>query len=200
MGEEKKITDNYRKHTTQNPVQKFLINNFLNALLNEAEKLKPLSILDAGCGEGFILEKLHENKIGHELVGIDFSRQALQIGKTLHPNLTFKPGTIYHIPFKDDSFDLVICSEVLEHLEYPEKALEELERVTKKNCIISVPHEPWFMLANFLRGKNISRWGNDVEHVHHWTKQGIKNLVAKYFIVKNVDNPFPWTLIVSEKK
>lgn len=193
-------TDNYRKHTSKNPLQKFLINNFLNTVLKEARKVKPRSILDVGCGEGFILENLRKNNIGKELVGIDFSESAIQIGKKMHPNLDLKPGTIYHIPFKDKSFDLVICSEVLEHLNHPEKAMEELERVTRNNCIISVPHEPWFMLANFLRGKNISRWGNDIEHVQHWSKKGINQITGKYFKVALLKNPFPWTLLVAKKK
>lgn len=192
-------TDNYKKHTTQNPVQKFLIDNFLSTLLKEATKLRPRSILDVGCGEGFILEKLRESKIGEELVGIDFSKDAIQIGKGLHPKLSLKVGSIYDIPFKPNSFDLVICSEVLEHLENPEKALLELERVTKKNCIISVPHEPWFMLANLLRGKNISRWGNDIEHIQHWSRSGIHSMVGKYFYVTAIKNPFPWTLVVANK-
>lgn len=192
-------TDNYKKHTTQNPVQKFFINNFLKTLLNEAGKLKPQSILDVGCGEGFTLENLRTNKIGQELVGIDLSKEAIQIGKELHPNLSLKPGTIYHIPFKPNSFDLVICSEVLEHLQHPEKALLELKRVTKNNCIISVPHEPWFMLANLLRAKNISRWGNDIEHIQHWSTPGINAMVGKYFDVTAIKNPFPWTLLVTKK-
>ncbi len=196
---EKIITDNYKKHTAQNPVQKFLINNFLRTLLKEAGRLNPQSILDVGCGEGFTLEKLRENKIGEKLVGIDFSDRAIQIGKKLHPNLSLKPGTIYHIPFKANSFDLVICSEVLEHLEHPEKALLELQRVTKNHCIISIPHEPWFMLANLLRGKNVSRWGNDIEHIQHWSRRGINIMVGKYFDVKNIKNPFPWTLLVTQK-
>lgn len=193
-------TDNYKKHTTQNPIQKFFINNFLKKILNEAAKLKPKSILDVGCGEGFILENLRKNKIGQELVGIDASVHAIQIGKELHPGLTLTSGSIYHLPFKADSFDLLICSEVLEHLKYPEKALLELLRVTKNNCIISVPHEPWFMLANFLRGKNISRWGNDIEHIQHWSKHSIITLVTKYFDVISEKNPFPWTLLLAKKR
>lgn len=192
-------TDNYKKHTSQNPIQKFLINNFLISLLNEAERLKPQSILDVGCGEGFTLERLRKNKIGKKLVGIDFSEAAIQIGKKLHPSLTLRHGSVYDIPFKTGSFDLVICSEVLEHLEHPEKALTELARVTRKNCIISVPHEPWFMLANLLRGKNISRWGNDIEHIQHWSRRRISKTVGKYFHIMSLKNPFPWTLLITKK-
>ena len=192
-------TDNFRKHTAKNPLQKFLIDRFFDRLVLEAKKAKPQSILDVGCGEGFTLERLRQNKIGHELVGLEFLEKAIEIGREIHPKISFKPGTIYHIPFKDNSFDLVICTEVLEHLEYPEKALAELQRVTKGTCIISVPHEPWFKIANLLRGKNISRWGNDIEHIQHWSSRGINVLVGKYFYVTAIKNPFPWTMVIARK-
>jgi ubiquinone/menaquinone biosynthesis C-methylase UbiE len=192
-------TDNLRKHTAKNPLQIFLINRFFDTLLFEIKKIKPQSVLDVGCGEGFTLERLRQNEIGNKLVGIDFLERAINIGKKLHPELSLSSGSIYDIPFKDNSFDLVICTEVLEHLEHPEKALKELQRVTKGTCIISVPHEPWFILANLLRGKNISRWGNDIEHIQHWSRGGINKLAGKYFSVTEIRNPFPWSMVIAKK-
>lgn len=194
------LTDNYKKHTASNPIQRFLIDRFFNTLLREVKTLQPVSILDVGCGEGFTLDKFYNNNLGKELVGIDFLDKAIEIGKKAHPHLKLQPGTIYHIPFKPSSFDLVVCTEVLEHLEFPEKALDQLEKVTKKYCIISVPHEPWFMLANFLRGKNLSRWGNDIEHINHWSRKGIAGLIRTKFDILEIRQPFPWTLIVAEKR
>ncbi|MBI4098327.1 MAG: class I SAM-dependent methyltransferase [Candidatus Levybacteria bacterium] len=99
-------TDNYRKHKTTNPIQKLLINNFYNALLSEAERLQPNSILDVGCGEGFTLERLKKRKIGRKLTGIDFLKRAIEIGKKERPYLDLSVGNIYDITFKDNSFDL----------------------------------------------------------------------------------------------
>lgn len=192
-------TDNYRKHTAKNPLQKYFINNFFNSLIVEVKRLSPRTILDAGCGEGFTLEKLRENNIGQTLTGIDFSESAIQIGHKVHPQLILKKGSIYEIPFKTNQFDLVMCTEVLEHLEYPEKALTELKRVTKSYCIISVPNEPWFMLGNFLRGKNISRFGNDIEHIQHWSRSGIITLVGGFFDIIEIKSTFPWTLLAGKK-
>lgn len=193
-------TDNYKKHTAKNPIQKFLVNNFLNTLVVEAGKLRPHSILDAGCGEGFTLARLRDKKVCFKLTGIDFSDKAIEIGSKLHPDLRLKKGSIYEIPYPNNSFDLVMCTEVLEHLENPGWALAELRRVTKKYCLISVPHEPWFTVGNLMRGKNISRMGNDIEHIQHWSKDGIEKLVGSFFDVIKVKSPFPWTLVLSVKK
>lgn len=193
-------TDNFKKHSSRNPLQRFLIRAFLNALTKEAEKLNPESVLDAGCGEGFTLEKLREHGVGGTLVGIDVQQQAIEHGRQIHPNLSLQQGSIYELPFKNEEFDLTICSEVLEHLDDPERALRELARVTKKYTIITVPHEPFFRMANFLRGKNISRWGNDIEHIQHWSARGIAALVEQHFKVRKIRTPFPWTIVVGEKR
>lgn len=196
----KLTTDNYRKHTHRNPIQRYLIDNFYKALFAEVKKRKPKTVLDVGCGEGFTLERLRKQNIGEKLEGVDFLKTAIEIGKKAHPELHLKEGTIYDLPYKDKSFDLVICSEVLEHLEDPKKALSELERVAKKHIVLSVPNEPWFMLANFLRGKNWSRWGNDIEHINHWSSKGFKKFVETKFKVLTVRRPFAWTLVIGSRK
>lgn len=192
-------TDNYKKHTSKNPIQKFLIDRFFDALLTEVQALTPIRILDAGCGEGFTLEKMRRRNIGQVLEGVDAQAEAIKIGKATHPELTLKEGSIYSLPYKDDSFDVIVCTEVLEHLEHPEDALKELYRVSSRYCVITVPNEPFFQTANFLRGKNLSRWGNDIEHIQHWSTRGIAKLVGSQFTVRKVRSPFPWSLIVAEK-
>ncbi len=193
-------TDNFRKHTTKNPLQRFLINVFLNSLIKELRNINPSTVLDVGCGEGFTLSRIEKENIGKKLEGIELQQEAVVLGNNMHPNLTLKQGDIYQLPYEDNSFDVVLCSEVLEHLEYPEKAMEEIFRVTKKYCIITVPNEPFFRIANFLRGKNILRLGNDIEHIQHWSFVGIRKLVQKYFYVKTSKLPFPWTIVVGKKQ
>jgi len=194
-----KTTDNYRKHTSKNPVQKYLIERFYTTFLAEIKKLKPDSILDVGCGEGFTLERLQDAGIGKKLEGVDYLDTAIQIGRKQFPQFTLRQGNIYALPYKDDSFDLLICSEVLEHLEHPDEALKELFRVTKKYVVFSVPNEPWFMASNFIRGKNWSRLGNDIEHINHWTSFSFARFIQKEFKVRMLRKPFPWTIIIAEK-
>lgn len=198
-------TDNYRKQTVAASfkkltfLQRFLIDNFNKVLLAEVKKLNPDSIIDAGCGEGFTLSKLKKAGIGKKLEGFDYLDTAVKIGNNLYPDLKLKQGDIYKIKAADNSYDVVICSEVLEHLERPTEALKELIRVSKRYLVLSVPQEPLFMMGNLLRGKNIKRLGNDIEHINHWTNKGFERFVSKHLTVKSNITPLPWTLIIAQK-
>ncbi|OGH24796.1 MAG: hypothetical protein A3B47_00245 [Candidatus Levybacteria bacterium RIFCSPLOWO2_01_FULL_39_24] len=194
------LPTNLVKHTSKNPIQKFLIGNFFSTLISLIKPLNADSILDAGCGEGFTMNKLRENGLGKKIEGVEYSKESIDFGKKLFPNLTIKQGSVYDLPYKDNSFDLIICTEVLEHLESPTKALKEMLRVSNKYLVISVPNEPLFMLSNFLRGKNLSRFGNDPGHVNHWSPWSLKKILKQNGIkVKKIIFPFPWTLILGEK-
>ena len=195
-------TDNFRKHTSKNPLQKFLIGNFYKELISSIKDLGIESALDVGCGEGFTLNKLLENNIGKRLEGVDFQKIAIDIGKKLHPELILKQGNIYKLEYKNNSFDLVMETEVLEHLEDPKKGLKELIRVSKKYLLLSVPNEPLFMIANFLRGKNITRFGNDIEHIQHWSSKNFQKFSTfnSQLSILKIRHPFPWTLLLLEKE
>ena len=146
------------------------------------------------------MDKLNKDCIGKKIEGIEYTKDAIIFGKKLFPNLVFKQASIYDLPYKDNSFGLVVCTEVLEHLEDPAKALREMLRVSQKYLIISVPNEPFFMLSNFLRGKNLSRFGNDKRHINHWNPFSLKMfLEAQRLKIKKIKFPFPWILILAEK-
>lgn len=193
-------TDNYQKYASKNSFQKFLIENFYKALLRLIVDLKIETILDAGCGEGFTLERLRKEGLGKRLEGVDRSSAAIALGKKMAPGLILRFGDINTLPYQDSCFDLVVCSEVLEHLARPEEALKEIKRVAKKYCLLSVPNEPFFMAANLLRGKNLLRWGNDIEHVNHWSHKDFKKfLEGRGWKILAIKIPFPWTLVLAEK-
>ena len=196
-----KATDNYRKHTHRNPIQRLLLWNFFWNFLNLTATKKVDSILDVGCGEGFTLNRLKEKGIGKKLEGIEYLKAAIELGHKTYPNINIKQGNIYNLPYKDNSFDLVLCTEVLEHLDDPQKGLKELVRVSKKYLVVSVPNEPFFVLAQLARGKNWSRFGNDIEHINHWTMFGFPKFVKKNAKVKILARrfPFAWTMLLLEK-
>lgn len=185
-------TDNYRKYKSKNPLKKFFINNFFKVILGLVSGLKIESVLDVGCGEGFTLKKLREKKTGKKFTGVDSSKEAIEIGKKENPDLNLQIGDIYDLKFKDKSFDLVISTEVLEHLEDPERAIKELKRVSKKYLLLSVPNEPWFYFFNY------TQWGKDIGHINNWTsKKFVKFVKSQRLEILKGKIPFPWTVILA---
>lgn len=194
------LPTNFVKHTSKNPIQRLLISNFYSSLVSLIKPLNPVAILDAGCGEGFTMNKLFKSGVGKKIEGVENSEEAIALGKKLFPDLTFKEGSAYGLPYKDNSFDLVVCTEVLEHLDQPAKALSEVLRTSRKHVLISVPNEPFFMLGNFMRGKNLLRLGNDPGHINHWTiGTFLSFLKGNGLKIKKIKLPFPWILILGEK-
>lgn len=193
-------TSNYQKHTHRNPIQRFLVSNFYKKTYETLKPLKPNKVLDVGCGEGITIKKLKEEKIGKTYEGVDPLPEALKLAKRVDPETKYTKASIYDLPYKDNSFDLVLCMEVLEHLDKPDKALSELKRVSSKYVYITVPHEPWFLLSQLFRGRHIARFGNHPEHINHWTPWTINSLVkSKGLEVKSQKLPFAWIQILTEK-
>ena len=109
-------------------------------------------ILDLGCGEGrhvhglYLLGGLHITGVDLDQASLDQAELGMQMLNKPEPDLggsvTFETGDATALRFEDDTFDAVICSEVLEHLPDYDAALQEMRRVLKpsgKLCI-SVPH------------------------------------------------------------
>lgn len=97
--------------------------------LNEIFKLKPSNVLEIGIGYG--LTSAYLKNSGINVVTLD-------IKKEFNPNVH---GNVLKIPFCNDSFDVVACFEVLEHLPFQEfnNALKEIKRVTNSYVILSLP-------------------------------------------------------------
>ncbi len=95
------------------------------------------SILDVGCGRGGLINLLFSLNKYDRIIGFDWSWEALRYVQAVKIQ-----GEITNLPFKDKSFDLVICMEVLEHLEDEnlERTILEIERISKKYIIITVPN------------------------------------------------------------
>lgn len=193
------IGNAYDKYGSRNPVVKWMMKGFESALNDFVSKANPQSIHEIGCGEGYWV--LRWNEQGLSARGCDFSKQVIEIarenaiGRDLPPTL-FETHSIYDLDTKQDSADLVVCCEVLEHLENPEAGLQALKRVVCGHLIVSVPREPLWCSLNLARGKYIDCWGNTPGHIQHWSKSGFIQLVSKYFEVVEAKSPLPWTMLL----
>lgn len=177
-----------------------IVNNFLESI----QGLIPEDInnlIDCGCGEGMVLNRLRPVLNDVDCYAFDFSKKELEMAKkNIGEFCSIKQGDIYKIKHKDNSFDLVLCTEVMEHLEYPLVALKEIHRITKKYALLSVPREPLWRVLNFVRGKYIRELGNTPGHLNHWSSLGFKKFISKYFKVLKTKHPTPWTVLLCEKK
>lgn len=106
------LSTNFEKHTSKNPLQKLLVENFYRNLIELARPLKPTNIIDVGCGEGMTLNRLIKENVGKKHEGIEYSQLAISLSKSINPKLKIIHGSIYDLPYKDNSFDLVVCTEV----------------------------------------------------------------------------------------
>jgi 2-polyprenyl-3-methyl-5-hydroxy-6-metoxy-1,4-benzoquinol methylase len=189
----------YDKYGSRNPVVKWFMGGFESALAGLVAKACPTAIHEIGCGEGYWVLRWTEQ--GMAARGCDFSTHVINLarenaaGRGLSPSL-FEVRSIYELESGRDSADLVVCCEVLEHLEYPEAGLKALQRVVSRHLIVSVPREPLWGLLNLARGKYIVDWGNTPGHIQHWSKGAFVHLMSKYFEVVEVNTPLPWTMLL----
>lgn len=97
--------------------------------LQEIVSLNPKSILEIGVGNGFVSKYLKQS--GFNIVTLDVDRR-------LSPDLA---GSVLHIPFSDEAFDVVAGYELLEHLPYEnfEEAISEIFRVSRSFALLSLP-------------------------------------------------------------
>lgn len=183
----------YDKYASRNPVARWLMRGFLDAVSDLYLRQRPRRVLEVGCGEGhlaqYLVSRSHVPEVFH---ACDLSLAHLADG--LDSRLAFSEASIYELPFDRQSFDLVICCEVLEHLEFPERGLAEICRVTSDAVIVSTPREPLWRLLNLLRGKYVAALGNTPGHVQHFSQRRLVVLLEETLELLELRAPLPWTV------
>lgn len=173
-----------------------LLARFLREIDESVAAIRPSSVLDVGCGEGVVTERL-ARLTGVRTVGVDIGDEKLrdEWSRRAGGTLSFDAASAYELPFEDGSFDCVCALEVLEHLERPRDALAELARVSSRSVLLSVPREPLWRISHLLAGRDIRRLGNTPGHVNHWSTRSFQRLVMEYGTVRRRAHPFPWSVV-----
>lgn len=191
-------TSNFRKHTSDNPLQRTLIDRFHRKITSVVKDLRPQTLLDAGCGEGFVDEIFLAVMPELQITGFDMLPDSVKLTQMRNPRGTFSTGDIYNIDHRANSFDVVVAFEVMEHLHEPDRGLSELARVAREYVVLSVPHEPFFCLSNAARGKNlnITPRGSDPDHRNFWSREAFGQFVERELDVVALTGSFPWTICI----
>lgn len=191
----------YDKYNTRNPIARHLMDGFMYAFDDLVRESGVSSTaFEVGCGEGELSIRLA--KRGLDVAGVDIAAEAIQEARqriqAAGVNVEVSTGSIYELDAKLHRADLLVCCEVLEHLDDTERALEKLHELCGRYLITSVPREPIWRALNMARGKYWSDLGNTPGHVQHWSRSTFLSTVSTRFRVKAVRSPLPWTMVLCE--
>lgn len=188
------VGNHFDKYHAGNPIERRMMSGFLGALDSLVASLDPTSILEVGVGEGEILERMRARFPGAVTKGLDLPDEHL-LEHWRRRQLDAEFGDATALPYADASFDLVLAIEVLEHIERPERALAELQRVCAGHVVLSVPREPIWRIGNLARGRYVRALGNTPGHVNHWSARTFTRFVDTAFAVDARRQPVPWTMV-----
>jgi SAM-dependent methyltransferase len=139
--------------------------------LDLANKFAVESILDVGCGDGQFTKMVGAACACKNVVGIDISKKLVAGANSLVAAVQASCETI--LPFKNEIFDSVLCSELIEHLIDPDFLLDEVSRVLKPRGML------------FLTTPNLASWINRISlmlgYQPHFTEVSLHHNVGKLY-------------------
>jgi ubiquinone/menaquinone biosynthesis C-methylase UbiE len=128
--------------------------------------LSSKKVLEVGAGNGYLSHQLMK---GCDLTVLDSSKHQL----VSNPAAKKQVGSVYALPYKDASYDTIVCSNLLHHLDEPLRAIKEIKRVATRHVIISEPNinNPiLFFVALFRKSER-----NVIQYTKRYLEKLIKN-------------------------
>jgi ubiquinone/menaquinone biosynthesis C-methylase UbiE len=198
---EERSESKHAKYHSGNAISQKLVAGFyrdLGVLYKKAGSIK--KYMELGCGEGFVTRHLIDISKPDSAFAIDLDPAEVADAKVILPDCNVEVGSIYEVKTEAASFDMVVCCEVLEHLDEPQKALEEIHRISNQYVLLSVPREPLWRFLNMVRFKYWGDLGNTPDHSNHWSRKEFMKFVEQKFEIVQVLSPIPWTLVLAKKR
>jgi 2-polyprenyl-3-methyl-5-hydroxy-6-metoxy-1,4-benzoquinol methylase len=186
----------YDKYNTRNPIARLLMSGFLAAFDEMIGRAGAGDAYEIGCGEGELTRRMARRGItvrGCD-VGPDVVAKARDVSRAQGLDIPFEARDIREMKPERDVASLIVCCEVLEHLDHPGAALDILASLARPWLLTSVPREPIWRVLNMARGKYLGELGNTPGHVQHWSGGGFLSFVGRRFDVVAHRSPLPWTV------
>jgi len=198
----KGIAMNFEENNYENAAH-WAVDNFVDAdqqrfaTLADKVPINVRTLLDVGCGNGLFLKHLNETKGRNfeRLCGTDRSKAALACVQAEKVQ-----ASVESLPFKNDEFDAVSCSEVLEHLPQDTfiRALTELSRIASRYILVSVPFNEDLRMSLIECAKCRCRF-HSYYHLRSFTSETIQSLFAeKGFSCREVFHIHPERIVPAE--
>ncbi len=153
------------------------IKDTLTELLGESE-----SFLDVGCGTGEYLQWAQSVTSG-EVHGCDLAEEYCRRAAETAPGAIVRQCTASSLPYEDQSVDVVMCSEVIEHIPYEEQAavVSELLRVARRHVVITTPNRRSAVrrLGELVSAEGVRRLDEEVGHIALLTAGELRGLVSQ---------------------
>jgi 2-polyprenyl-3-methyl-5-hydroxy-6-metoxy-1,4-benzoquinol methylase len=186
----------YDKYSTLHPIERRLVSGFLAQLEQLVERTGAHEAHEVGCGEGELALRLAARGLRvrgsdafAEVIG-EARRRAAAAGADVDYEVT----PVQELDPGRDAAELVLCCEVLEHLDDPAAALETLTALAQPWLLVSVPREPLWRALNLARLKYVRDLGNTPGHLHHWSRGRFLRFLESRLEVVEVRSPLPWTM------
>lgn len=194
------IGNRFNKHESRDPLVRWTMRRFEDSMFRLLARIGPVrSVLEVGCGEGFVTSSLARAFPEARVLGTDFSPLVIEDARSKHPDLEFQSCSIYDSASLG-KFDLVVGCEVLEHLDDPDRALRAVSAAATGYVLVTVPREPLWRALNLLRGRYWSALGNTDGHLQHWSRRAFLRFVATRLDVLAVRSPLPWTQVLARPR
>jgi 2-polyprenyl-3-methyl-5-hydroxy-6-metoxy-1,4-benzoquinol methylase len=186
----------YDKYASRNPIERRLVDGFLEQVGELVDRSNATEAHEVGCGEGEISMLLARR--GLRVRGSDVSAEVIEEARRRSQaagvTVDYRAAPISDLRADRDAAELVVCCEVLEHLDDPDAGLETLAGLARPWLLVSAPREPIWRALNLARGKYVGDLGNTPGHLGHWSRRGFIALLRSRVDVVDVRSPLPWTM------
>jgi 2-polyprenyl-3-methyl-5-hydroxy-6-metoxy-1,4-benzoquinol methylase len=186
----------YDKYGTRNPIERRLVTGFLDQVSGLVERTGAAEAHEVGCGEGelSILLAQHGLRVRGSDVSAEVISEARRRAQEADVDVSYRAAPISALRPEADAAELIVCCEVLEHLDDPDAGLDTLVELARPWLLVSVPREPIWRALNLARGKYVRDLGNTPGHLSHWSRRGFLDLLRQRAEIVEVRSPLPWTM------